>query len=67
MAYQGMGFRIRRDVNEEVKGVARFVLLTFPFQRPILDVNQIEREVLHKGGVGMHVRRWIDGQKVGMR
>lgn len=54
-------------MNEEVKGVARFVLLTFPFQRPILDVNQIEREVLHKGGVGMHVRRWIDGQKVGMR
>jgi len=58
-----MEFRIRRDVNEGVKGVARFVQLAFPFQQPISGVNRIERVVLHMGDVGMHERSWIGGQQ----
>lgn len=68
MACRGKGFRIRRDVNVEVKGVARFGQPTFPFQQsPTWVGNRIEREVLNKGDVGMHGRRWIDEQVVRMR
>lgn len=60
-----MEFRIHRDVNEEVMGVARFGQSSFPFQRqwPIWDANLTEREVLHKGDVGMRVLERIDGQE----
>jgi hypothetical protein len=68
MAYQEKGSRIHRDVNVEVKGVARFVQLAFPFQRlPTWVGNRIEREVLNKGGVGMHERSSIDERGVRMR
>ena len=67
MAYQGKGFRIHRDVNEEVKGVARFVLLAFLSRQPISDVNRTERAVLHMGDVGMHERSWIGERMEGMR
>jgi hypothetical protein len=67
-AYQGKGSRIHRDVNVEVRGVARFVQPTFPFQQsPTWDVNRTEREVLNKGGVGMHGLGWIDERVVRMR
>jgi hypothetical protein len=55
-------------VNVEGKGVARFGQPTFPFQRlPTWVGNRIEREVLNKGDVGMHDRRWIDEREVRMR
>jgi hypothetical protein len=68
MAYRGMGSRIHRDVSEEVKGVVRFGQTAFPFQQlPISDANRIEREVLHKGDVGMHVLERFDEREVRMR
>lgn len=48
--------RIRRDVNVEEKEVDRFVQASSPSQpRPILNENQTEQEVPHKGDDGMHV------------
>ena len=55
-------------MNVEVRGVARFGQLAFPFQRlPTWVGNRIEREVLSKGDVGMHGRRWVDERVVRMR
>jgi hypothetical protein len=55
-------------VNVEVGGVARFGQPTFPFQQsPTWVGNRIGQEVLNKGDVGMHGRRWIDERVVRKR
>lgn len=69
MANQEKESRIRRDVNEEAKGVGYRERPSFPFQqrRPISDVNLTGQVGQRMGDVGMHGLQGNDERGVRMR